>query len=319
MIHPELRRAGIVIRRLFKVKEMNLIIRVQRLWPRFRKYVKTKGLRFNEFNIPTPDNPCLRLCVYRALEAKPDAVGLLWIHGGGFLVGSPEMDIGYYRRFINAANCVAVSPDYRLSTCAPYPAALNDCYNTLLWMKEHAAKLGIRTDQLFVGGVSAGGGLAAAVTLIARDNGEVNVAFQMPLYPMLDDRMATPSSKDNDAPVWNTRANKIAWKHYLGGLHGTTDVPPYAAPSRATDFSGLPPAYTFVGDIEPFYDETRKYIANLQNAGVPAEIDIYPGCFHAFDMIGKRSEIARQATQKYIEAFRFAVAHYCATQPCIKL
>ncbi len=282
--------------------------------PTVRKYVKPLNMVYRERFISTPDNPNLRLCICNSMNSKPDAVGLLWIHGGGYAIGTPEQDFSFMESFIAAANCVIISPDYRLSLDAPYPAAINDCYQSLLWLKEHAAELGIRDDQIFVGGDSAGGGLTASVTLMARDKGEVNVAFQMPFYPMIDDRMITASSQNNDAPVWNTRSNEVGWKMYLGDLYGTDEVPVYAAPSRETDYSGLPATYTFVGDIEPFCDETQEYITNLRNAGVPAEVDVYPGCFHAFDLLCHKSEVAQKAKAKYIEKFEYAVSNYFIPQ-----
>lgn len=151
-----------------------------------------------------------------------------------------------------------------------------------------------------VGGESAGGGLTAALCMYARDKGEVDIAFQMPLYPMIDDR-DTPSSRDNHAPVWNTRLNHAAWNLYLRPFrdHSRNDsVPAYAAPARQEDYRGLPPAYTFVGDIEPFYCETLTYIENLRKAGVPAKVDVYPGCFHAFDMLLPFLPVSRRAHRK---------------------
>ena len=314
MINPEIRRRGTLIRKIFNFKNEKSFVRIQGVMHKARGGKNTKELHCSERNIQTPDNPRLRLCVYTSHNPKPDAVGLLWIHGGGYGIGKPEQDVGFIQKFIEASNCVVVSPDYRLSIHKPYPAAVNDCYQSLLWMKDHANELGIRKDQLFVGGDSAGGGLTAAITLMARNKGEVSVAFQMPFYPMLDDRMITPSSQDNDAPIWNTRANEVAWKMYLGDLYGTEDVPTYAAPARETNYAGLPPTYTFVGDIEPFCDETKEYIANLQRAGVKAEIDVYPGCFHGFDIICSKSGIARKATEKYIAQFKYAVEHYYSHQ-----
>ena len=187
---------------------------------------------------------------------------------------------------------VVVAPEYRLSKEAPYPAALLDCYAALKYIKNNGAELRINTSQIMVGGESAGGGLAAAVCMYARDKGEVNIAFQMPLYPMLDDR-DTPSSQNNHAPVWNTKRNHIGWKAYLGEFW-KKEVPAYAAPARQTDYSNLPPAYTFVGDIEPFYWETLTYIENLKKAGVEAKADVYPNCFHAFDMLLPTKKISRK-------------------------
>ena len=315
MIHPSIRLTGRILRRILHFKSETTFVRLQRLMPAARRLIRPKGFCCEQQTVAVPGHSRLRLLICRPRKPRPEAVGLLWLHGGGYAIGTPEQDFSFIQKFIAAANCVIVSPDYRLSVQSPYPAAVSDCYQTLLWMKTHARLLGIRPDQLFVGGDSAGGGLAAAVTLMARDRGEVSVAFQMPLYPMLDDRMITPSSRNKDAPVWDTRANKAAWRLYLGDLYGTDTVPVYAAPARETDFRGLPPAYTFVGELEPFRDETAQYISRLNEAGVQAEMDVYPGCFHAFDIVCAHASVARRAARRYVERFQHAAKTCFARQP----
>lgn len=181
-------------------------------------------------------------------------------------------------------------------------------YLALKWLHENAASLDADPHQLFVAGDSAGGGLTAATTLYARDQREVPIAFQMPFYPMLDDR-PTPTSRANDAPVWNTNNNQAAWHEYLGNTP-SSNVSPYAAPARATDYQGLPPTYTFVGTIEPFYYETMLYVKHLRDAGVKAEIDIYDGAFHAFDQFAGKTQIAQTATAKWQQALKYASKHY---------
>lgn len=184
---------------------------------------------------------------------------ILWLHGGGYIAGMKEMV--HMSRAVNLVKqfgAVVVSPGYRLAPLAPYPAAFDDCYAVLLYLKANAGALGVRDDQLMLGGESAGGGLCAAVCIRARDTGDVHIAFQMPLYPMLDDR-DTESSGHNRGKVWNTRKNHFAWRCYLRGQK-RENLSPYAAPARLTNFAGLPPAYTFVDAGEPFYAETRRYI-----------------------------------------------------------
>lgn len=244
---------------------------------------------------------------------KDKTPGILWIHGGGYVTGMARMI--YMSRalpLVKKYGAVVITPEYRLAKEAAYPAALEDCYAALKVLMEHADELGINDSQIMVGGESAGGGLTAAVCMYARDKGEVNIAYQMPLYPMIDNE-DTPSSKDNHAPVWNTWLNHKAWKAYLGPLHGKT-VPPYAAPARQTDYRGLPPAYTFVGDIEPFYCETLTYIENLQKAGVEASVDVYPKCFHAFDMLLPFLKVSRRAIAEFEKRYLYAVEHYFAEQ-----
>lgn len=241
------------------------------------------------------------------------ATGVLWIHGGGYILGMKEMvHMSRAVDLVKKFGAVVVSPGYRLAFAAPYPAALDDCYAALVYMKARAAELGVRADQIMVGGESAGGGLCAALCIKARDTGDVNVAFQMPLYPMLDDR-DTETSRDNHGKVWNTRRNRFAWRCYLRGQK-RGDLSPYAAPARLTDFSDLPPAYTFVGDGEPFYAETVQYVENLKKNGIPASVDVYHSNMHAFDMMQPDTPLSQEAARRFNEQFAYAQAHYFTAQ-----
>ena len=245
--------------------------------------------------------------------APVEATGVLWLHGGGYAVGMKEMvhmsrAVGLVKHF----GAVVLAPGYRLSLQSPYPAAMDDCYAALLYLKEHSTALGIRPGQIMVGGESAGGGLCAAVCIRARDTGAVNVAFQMPLYPMLDDR-DTETSRDNHGRVWNTRRNHLAWRLYLRGTD-RAQLSPYAAPARLTDFTGLPPAYSFVGDGEPFYAETVRYFDRLRAAGVPAELNIYHTNMHAFDMMRPRDAQSIAAAEAFERQFADAQSRYFAPQ-----
>lgn len=266
-----------------------------------------------KLRIPSPGGS-MKLLILRPTKSKniPDKTpGILWIHGGGYATGMPAMAL--FTRplaLVKKYGAVVVSPAYRLSWKAPFPAALEDCHAALLWLREHARELGINPAQLMVGGESAGGGLTAALCMYARDRGDVNIAFQMPLYPMLDDR-DTDSSRDNHAPVWNTKRNHAAWKLYL---KGQKDIPPYAAPARQSDYVNLPPAYTFVGDIEPFYCETLTYIENLQKAGIKAKVDVYPGWFHAYDLYFPFKKATKQAIAAFEKEYLYAAEHYYAEQ-----
>ena len=248
----------------------------------------------------------MRLLILRP-AAQPDrsVPGVLWIHGGGYQSGSARSV--YVTRALPLAakyGAVIVAPDYRLSKRYPYPAALQDCYAALLYLKEHAEELGVRPDQIMVGGESAGGGMTTALCMLAHDRGEVNIAYQMPLYPMLDDR-DTASSADNHAPNWNTRRNHIGWRLYLRGK-AKERVSSYAAPANQTDYADLPPCYTFVGDGEPFYDETLAYVENLKKAGVKAEVDVYPTNMHAFDALSDDA-LSREAIRNFEAHFEEAL------------
>ena len=261
-------------------------------------------------NIPSPGGTMKLLILQPTINAKPKAEtpGILWIHGGGYAVGMAGMI--YMSRAINLVKkygAVVVTPEYRLAGKHPYPAALQDCYAALLYLKEHADSLGCHPEKLMVGGESAGGGLTAALCQYARDRGEVRIAFQMPLYPMIDDR-DTDSSRNNHGFSWNTKRNHAAWKLYLRDEQG--EPPAYAAPARQTDYAGLPPAYTFVGDREPFYCETIRYITDLQKAGVPARVDVYHTGFHAFDMLLPFRRICKQAIDRFEKQYLYAVENY---------
>lgn len=248
-------------------------------------------------------------------NARPqiNTPGILWMHGGGLLRGSNK------RIFISSAinlvkkyGAIIISPDYRLSKEAPYPSALEDCYAALKYLKEHADELGINKNQIMVGGESAGGGLTATLCMYARDKKEVNIAYQMPLYPMLDN-YDTESSKNNNDIIWNTKKNHYAWKMYLGNL-SEKDISPYASASRQTDYSNLPPAYTFVSDTEPFYIETLNYIENLKKEQIDAKIDIYHNCLHAFDILFPFSKKAKLARLNLEKNYLYATKNYFATQ-----
>lgn len=259
------------------------------------------------------DGTKMKILVYspQGEDMSQPATGVLWIHGGGYFTGMASMAgfLGRAPSLVKKFGAVVVSPEYRLGRKGRYPNALNDCYDALKYMLLHAEELGINPNQIFVGGESAGGGLTAALCMLARDRQEVNIAFQMPLYPMIDDR-DTESSKDNHSFAWNTRWNHLGWGIYLGPLYGTDDVPAYAAAARQKDYKDLPPAYTFVCTAEPFYCETLDFIAALKGAGIEAQVDVYEGLFHAFDMILPWMAVSRKAAHGFEEVFAAAQAKY---------
>ncbi len=274
--------------------------------------MKHSGYTTTKIAIPTPqwEMPAL---LFRPQNAR-NAPGVLWIHGGGYMTGMPGMV--YITRALSLVQkfgAVVLSPKYRLSARARYPGALIDCRYALLYLRDHAEELGVDAERIMVGGESAGGGLTAALCIDCRNRGDVGIAFQMPLYPMLDDR-DTDSSRDNHAFMWNTPLNHLGWHAYLGGNYGH-DVPPTAAPARETDYRGLPPAYTFVGSREPFYCETVRYIENLRAAGVEANLDVYDTSVHAFDIMLPNSALAKTACAEFERQFKYAAEHYRARQP----
>jgi acetyl esterase/lipase len=313
MMHPQLRLAGATIRAVMP-SFTDPVFRIIDAVIAPMKGHSHSGLRYEQHFITRDDGSQLRLCVYASQQLNEGVPGLLWLHGGGYRFGAPEADEGSIKRFVEASGCVVVSPDYRLSLQAPYPAAFDDSYAALLWLKEHGSDYGMRSDQIMVGGDSAGGGLCAAVTLKARDTDDVAVAFQMPLYPMLDDRMTTTSMQGNDAPLLNEAGCELAWRLYLGDLYGSDDVPAYAAPGRATDLSGLPETVTFVGSIDPFRDETVHYVQALRAGGVRVHARVYFGCFHGFDVIGRWTRPGRNVNAFLMDTFWHAVATCFAPQ-----
>jgi acetyl esterase/lipase len=314
MIDRELRWMARIAKVLLRPTTPQGFRKLKWLTSRLAKRDRPKDLEVIETQVPRRDGKQLRIVIYKSRRPSGNPVpGILWAHGGGYLIGVPEQDVAIFRRLIGTSECVIVAPDYRLGFEAPFPAALDDCYDALLWLRRHAEELGVRTDQIAVAGMSAGGGLTAALTLYARDRGEPRIAFQMPLYPMIDDRMETASSIDNDAPVWNSVANEVAWRIYLGELYGK-DVPPYAAAARATDYRGLPPTCTFVGDLDPFRDETLEYVRQLRQAGVPVACELYQGAYHGFDVLVPKAGISRKATAFYLDWFKSAVNKYHAPQ-----
>ena len=229
--------------------------------------------------------------------------GILWIHGGGYMLGMAEMVyVSCGKMLAKKYGAVVISPGYTLANKSPYPAALNDCYSALEYMWDHAEKPGIDRSRIIVGGESAGGGLAAAVCLYARDLGKVKISIQIPLYPMIDCR-DTSSSRCNHGRVWNTRRNHWGWSHYLGKLYGAEDIPAYASPAHAEDLHRLPPCYTFVSDGEPFYQETVDYVNRLRQAGVRASADVYPGNVHAFDLLCPGLKRSRAAKKKLCRVY----------------
>ncbi|MFC7279877.1 alpha/beta hydrolase [Paractinoplanes rhizophilus] len=233
--------------------------------------------------------------------------GLLWIHGGGFVLGDVEGDMPVAAGLAEGAGAVVVSVEYRLAPEHPFPAPVEDCYAALTWTAEHAAELGIDPGRLAVGGLSAGGGLAAAVALMARDRGGPALCFQLLDIPEVDDRLSTPSMKQfTDTPLWHHPNAILSWEAYLGPGHNG-DTSPYAAPARATDLSGLPPAYVVTCEFDPLRDEGIEYAQRLMQAGVPTELHHFPGTFHGSSGAGAGTAISERMVAERTEALRRAL------------
>lgn len=251
-----------------------------------------------------PNDPDVLVRIYAPRVLRSERLPcVLWIHGGGYILGSMKQENAICQRLVWDLGCVVVSVDYRLAPENPFPAGLQDCYAALQWTADHALELGIDASRLAVAGNSAGGGLTAALALLCRDRGGPKICFQMPLYPMIDDRHRSPSSRQiTDSRVWNRQHNLTAWSMYLGKQPGGDDVSPYAAPARAVNLAGLPPGYTCVGELDVFRDETIEYVARLNQAGVPTELHVYPGCFHGFEFSVPDAAVSQRAQAEYIAA-----------------
>lgn len=217
------------------------------------------------------------------------------IHGGGYVLGNRDMDDAKLARWARRLGCVGVSVEHRLAPEAPYPEPLEDCYAGLRWVDEHADELGVDRSRIGVAGTSAGAGLAAALALVTRERAEMPLRFQLLECPMIDDRQQTASSRLDGLPIWDRHSNEFGWRSYLGDLYGTDAVPALAAPARASDLSGLPPAFVAVGTIDGFRDEDVDYAMRLNRAGVPTELHVYPGAPHGFQIFEQLAVTKRAA------------------------
>lgn len=265
------------------------------------------GMLRREQHVPGPPGaPPVRVLVHAPAEASTQPrAALLHVHGGGYVMGKPEMNDLRNAALARALDCVIVSVDYRLAPETLFPGAVEDCYAALLWLHDEAGSLSIDPDRIGLIGESAGGGLTAGLALLARDRGEVKPCLQMLVYPMLDDR--TGSSR-NPSPLageflWTAASNRFGWSSLLGHPPGGTDVSPYAAAARATSLAGLPPCFIAVGALDLFIDENIDYARRLVTAGVPTELHVYPGAFHGFDMM-QDAQVSLQFTRDVEAALR---------------
>ena len=231
---------------------------------------------------------------------------LLWIHGGGFVLGSAAQDDLVCKHFARELGIVVAAVDYRLAPESPFPAALNDCYDTLQWLAEQPF---VDPSRIAIGGASAGGGLAAALALLARDRGEVRCIFQLLSYPMLDDGTATRTDIDEgNFRLWNNKANRFGWQSYLGHLSGSHEICELAAPARSHDLSRLPKAWLGVGTRDLFYEEGIEYSRRLKEAGVECELHVVKGAYHGFDLVQSKTGVARDFRSAQVGALANAFA-----------
>lgn len=288
-IHPDLRRvARFTPRQVVYPWSLPLLKRMPALRPASNDGVDVLTL---------PSGAGVRL--YRPANATGDTPALLWIHGGGYLIGSPEQDDVLCRRYVEDLDIVVAAVRYRLAPEHPYPAGLEDCYRALTWL---AGLSGVDEHRIAIGGASAGGGLAAALAFLARDRAEVTPVLQLLSYPMLDDRSVDPAMDKPGFRLWNAASNRIGWSAYLRDADSAT-----AVPARRRDLAGLPAAWIGVGTLDLFHGEDIAYAARLEAAGVPCEVHEVPGAFHGFDGLAPATPVARAYFASKCAALRGAL------------
>jgi acetyl esterase/lipase len=237
--------------------------------------------------------------LHRPVGVSQPGPALLWIHGGGYVIGNAQQDDPLCHRFTRDLGITVAAVDYRLAPEHPYPAPLEDCYSALTWL---AALPAVDPARVAIGGASAGGGLAAALALLARDRGEVTPTLQLLAYPMLDDRSAFGPENPNYR-LWSPKSNRFGWAAYLGNAD-----PQVAVPARRDDLSGLPPAWIGVGTNDLFHDEDLAYAERLTAAGVPCDIEVIQGAFHGFDQMVPKAGVSQSFFASQCASLRSALA-----------
>lgn len=281
-----------------------------------RRYWKEleDGVSYRDVTIPNAeDGRLIPIRIYTPNSAAPPSGAIVFYHGGGFMVG--DLNVEHYRclMWAQATGAVLVSSDYRRSPEHRYPAAVDDCLGCYLWVRASAADLKIDPARIVVAGVSAGGNLAASVSLLCRDRGIPPACLQMLIYPALDDRMTSRSMHTHtDQPGWRRIDTQYMWAHYLGP--DMRDTPIYAAPARAGDVSGLPPAYVMTAELDPLRDEAIEYALRLMAAGVPVDLRNFAGAFHGFDVV-RDLRLSQYALNEQVFAINRAMANAATGQP----
>ncbi|MFJ2115343.1 MULTISPECIES: alpha/beta hydrolase [unclassified Streptomyces] len=299
---PELAAAlGVVLGQLGTALELDDLPAAREAGPRVPDDELRRDGAFDveERTVPGPaGEPDISLLICRPAGVTGTLPAVYHIHGGGMILGDNRTGIEGVLDWALELNLVVVSVEYRLAPEHPYPAGVEDAYAGLVWTEAHAGELGIDPGRIVVAGGSAGGGLAAGVALLARDRKGPELLGQILRCPMLDDRNDTPSSLQMAGlGVWDRAANHLGWTALLGEARGGPDVPVYAAPARATDLSGLPPAFIDVGSAETFRDEDVAYATRLWQAGGRAELHVWPGGFHGFDMMAPQAALSQDSRQ----------------------
>jgi acetyl esterase/lipase len=267
----------------------------------------TAGVDTAAHSMTALDGTVLDLTWYRPSGADGPGSAALYLHGGGMIFGLEHIGSVYdlaVREYVAASGVPMLVVDYRVAPEHPDPTPVEDCYGALVWLTEHARDLGVDPARVAVMGDSAGGGLAAGVCLMARDRGGPAVAQQVLIYPMLDDRPATPDPQVQPFLTWTYDDNLTGWGALLGDNAGGEQVSPYAAPARADDLTGLPDTYIDVGDLDIFRDEDLTYARRLSVAGVPTELHLLPGCPHAFEALARGADVSQRAINDRLRRLR---------------
>ncbi|MBB2988806.1 acetyl esterase/lipase [Mycolicibacterium iranicum] len=277
-IHPELRRAA-------RLVPKQIITPVTLPFMRAASRLMWRKAPADDVDVLTLSSG-VGVRLFRPEGVATPGPALLWIHGGGYVIGDAAQDDVLCRRFANELGVTVVSVNYRLAPQHPYPAPLEDCYTALSWLATLPA---VDATRVAIGGASAGGGLAAALALLARDRGEIPLAAQILVYPMIDDRTVDRAGLDNPGHrLWNQSSNQFGWRAYLGDAD-----PEVAVPARRADLEGLPPAWIGVGTLDLFHDEDLAYAERLRAAGVQVEVEVVDGAFHGFDGVAPKAEVSR--------------------------
>jgi acetyl esterase/lipase len=304
LIHPDLRRVRFLPRTSYGPLSSRLMRGVK-----IRPTDPGADVVVDELVVPGPEGaPPVSLRIFRPATLSEPAPALLWVHGGGHVIGSPEQDDQTNIAFVRELGITVAAVRYRLAPVAPAPAAVEDAYAGLLGLVANADELMIDVGRIAIGGASAGAGIAAGLVLLAHDRGDIRPVFQLLVYPMLDDRTVTRTDLDtSNVRVWTAKSNRYGWATYLGQPPGGPDVSPYTAPARREDLGGLPPAWIGVGSLDLFHDEDVEYAKRLRESGVPCELEIIPGAFHGFDALFPKAEVSRAFWREQARALREAL------------
>ena len=299
--HPDLRLAARLIPRFdVTARTLPVLRRLVRVAPKPR----LRDVTASDVMVPgLGAAPAVRVRVYRPTSLAGTLPALLWIHGGGYVLGKPETDDLLCAANARDLGIVVASVDYRLAPEHPFPAALEDCHAALRWLVAQSPG-----ERIAIGGASAGGGLAGALAQVALDRAEIRPVLQLLVYPMLDDRTATREDVDGATHrLWTQRSNVLGWSSYLGQAPGAKDAPKQAVPARREDLSGLPRAWLGVGTCDLFHDENVEYARRLRAAGVRCDVAVVPGAFHGFDAIRPGAAVSRDFREQYVAALRDAL------------